>query len=266
MPNNGIFVMTIPKAPYRCPPGPYERACLVADFLKNYKGAASKVVVLDENASIQAEVHNFTLAFQSIHAGVIDYRPGVTNLQIDPASKLVTWTDQLGLAQSIQAHVVNPIVPHRATGSAAGGWLANAGLNNSPDGRWCVVDVLSYESTAVPLVHVIGDAASCGMPKAGHVANQEAKICADSIVRVMGGQQPDAAPVANSACYSPITANTASWLTAIYQYDPTSRRMLLAANGGNTTGATATEAASISGRNFQDMGVWFNTLMGDSFA
>lgn len=266
MPNNGTFVMSIPKAPYRCPPGPYERACLVADFLKTYKGNASKVVVLDENLTIQAEVDNFTRAFNVIHAGVIDYRAGITNLQINPDSKVVTFNDVIGTPVTINANVVNPIPPHRATGSASGGWLAAAGLNNSADGRWSVVNVLSYESTVAAGIHVIGDASSCGMPKAGHVANQEAKICADAIVRLLGGQQPDQSPVANSACYSPITANTASWLTAVYQYDSASQKMLVAASGGVTANARATEASSITSANFVQMNTWFNTLMGDSFA
>ena len=266
IPANGVFVLTIPKAPYRCPPGPYERACLVADFLKTKKGAASRVVVLDENLSIQAEVENFTNAFTHIHAGVIDYQPGVSNLQINPITKVVTYTDQLGASKTVAAHVVNPIPPHRATGSASGGWLAAAGLNNSTDGRWAMVNVLSYESTAASNIHVLGDAASCGMPKAGHVANQEAKICVDAIVRLLGGQQPDPAPVANSACYSPITASSASWLTAVYQYDAVNKKMVVAANGGNTVGAKATEAASINANNFKQMNTWFNTLMGDSFA
>ena len=79
------------------------------------------------------------------------------------------------------------------------------------------------------------------------------------------GEQPDPAPVANSACYSPITAGTASWLTAVYQYDGANRKMVLAANGGNTVGATAIESASVSSGNFRQMTTWFNTLMGDSF-
>ena len=271
IPNNGTFVMTIPKAPYRCPPGPYERACLVADFLKTYKGSASKVIVLDENPSIQAEVDNFTYAFGTIHNGVIDYRPAVTGIQINPDTKVVTFTDQLGASISINANVVNPIPPHRAAGTSTGGWLAASGLNNSvsagaPDGRWCVVDAINFESTAVAGIHVIGDAASCGLPKAGHVANQEAKICADAIVRVLGNQPPDTAPVANSACYSPITATTASWLTAVYQYDTNTRKMAVAANGGITTGARPTEAASITADNFRQMNTWFNTLMSDSFS
>ena len=265
MPDGGVVAITIPKVPYRCPPGPYERACLVADYLKTYRGAGSRVVVLDENASIQAERETFTHAFGVTHAGVIRYEAGVTGIQIDPVSRRVSYLDAVGNPQMIDAQAINPIPPHRATGSSAGGWLAAAGLNNSADGRWCVVDVLSYESTAQPGIHVIGDASSCGLPKAGHVANQEAKICADAIVRLLAGQQPDPAPVANSACYSPITAGTASWLTAVYQYDGANRKMVLAANGGNTVGATAIESASVSSGNFRQMTTWFNTLMGDSF-
>jgi NADPH-dependent 2,4-dienoyl-CoA reductase/sulfur reductase-like enzyme len=268
MPAGGTFVMTIPKSPYRCPPGPYERACLVAEFLKAQKGAGARVVVLDENLSIQAEVETFTKAFTQIYAGVISYVPGVTGIQIDAASKLVSYVDGVGNSQSVTAEVVNPIVPHRATGSGASGWLTQAGLANGTGGRWAEVNVLSYESTATGAsgVHVIGDAAQCGLPKAGHVANQEAKICADAIVRLLGGQQPDPAPVANSACYSPITGSTASWLTAVYQYDSASGSMKVANGGGNTMGAKAVESASISSKNFKQMNTWFTTLMADSFS
>ena len=264
----GTFVMTIPKSPYRCPPGPYERACLVAEILKTQKGAGARVVVLDENLSIQAEVETFTKAFTEIYAGVISYVPGVTGIQIDAASKVVSYADGVGNSQSVTAEVVNPIVPHRATGSGAGGWLTQAGLANGTGGRWAAVNVLSYESTASGAsgVHVIGDAAQCGLPKAGHVANQEAKICADAIVRLLGGQQPDPAPVANSACFSPITGSTASWLTAVYQYDSASGSMKVANGGGNTVGAKAVESASISSKNFKQMNTWFTTLMADSFS
>ena len=264
------FVMTIPKAPYRCPPGPYERACVVADYLKQAKGRNCRVVVLDENSTIQAERHTFETAFTQIHGDIVEYVPGVSGIVIDAASKFVSYADALGATRQIQAQVVNPIVPHRATGSAPGGWLAQSGLNNGTNGRWASVNVLSYESTAAGRegIHVIGDAASCGLPKAGHVANQEAKICADAIVRLFSGGTPDPQPVANSACYSPITASTASWLTAVYQYDPMDSKMKVAASGGQTlingAPATATEAGSINSENFKDMGTWFKTLMADT--
>jgi sulfide dehydrogenase [flavocytochrome c] flavoprotein subunit len=270
MRHGDTFVMTIPKAPYRCPPGPYERACVVADYLKKSKGPNCRVLVLDENPSIQAERHTFERAYTQIHAGVIRYVPGVSGIRIDASTRQVAYVDALNDPQTVQAQVVNPIAPHRATGSGPGGWLARAGLNNGVDGRWAQVDVLSYESTALPGsgIHVIGDAASCGLPKAGHVANQEAKICADAIVRLFLDGQPDPQPVANSACYSPITSSTASWLTAVYQYDPADRAMKVASNGGRTIvdGAPAvpTEAASINSDNFEHMGIWFKTLMHDT--
>lgn len=266
------FVMSIPKAPYRCPPGPYERACLVADYLKRSKGPNCRVLVLDENLSIQAERHTFEQAFSQIHAGVIRYEPGITGLRIDASSRQLTYVDALQAPQVVQAQAINPIPPHRAQGSAPGDWLARAGLNNSVDGRWAVVDVLSYETTALPGsgIHVIGDASSCGLPKAGHVANQEAKICADAIVRLLQNGQPDAQPVANSACYSPITASTASWLTATYQYDPVDHKMKAAAAGGKTVvdgvPAGAIESAKINSDNFKNMGTWFRTLMSDTTA
>jgi len=282
MPSNGTFVMTIPKAPYRCPPGPYERACLVADFLKTTKGSGSKVIVLDENfptdaanpyTAIQAEAHTFTQAFTVTHAGVVDYQPGVTDIRIDPATKAVSYTDRMGVPHTVNPQVVNPIPPHRASGSSASGWLTQAGLANGANGKWALVNALSFESTAAGAagVHVIGDASQCGLPKAGHVANQEAKICADAIVRALSGQQPDPAPVANSACYSPITASTASWLTAVYQYDEVNKKFVVAngdgkGNGGITAGAKPVESATISSKNFQQMNTWFNALMGDSFA
>ena len=270
MANGDTFVMTIPLAPYRCPPGPYERACLVADTLKNSGRGDCKVIVLDENAGIQAEKVNFNYAFNTLHAGMIDYRAGVSGIDIDPTTKTVSYDNG---ATTIQAQVVSPIPPHRAAGIASSaavtdetGWFARAGLNNSSNGHWALVNVLSYESTAVPYVHVIGDASSCGLPKAGHVGNQEAKICADAIVRLLGGGQPDPAPVANSACYSPITRSTASWLTAVYQYDANATKMMVAANGGSTVGAGAVEASSISSKNYRQMFTWFHSLMGDSFA
>ncbi len=282
MVNGDTFVMTIPKAPYRCPPGPYERACVVADLLKRTGRSNCRVVILDENANIQAESGTFQNAFDFVHAGVISYQSNANTIQINPNTKAVTYKIGTGATQTINAKVVNPIPPHRAAGIGTGaldandkaGWFATAGLNNSrdsdsnPDWRWAVVDPLSYASTntAAPYVHVIGDAAICGLPKAGHVGNQEGKICADAIIRLLGGGAPDAAPVANSACFSPITSSTASWLTAVYQYDATSGQMKVASNGGLTAGGTAVESASISSRNYTQMGVWFNTLMKDTFA
>lgn len=245
MPAGGTFVMTIPATPYRCPPGPYERACVVADYLKREKPGA-KVIVLDANPAIAAERATFELAFNSLHAGTIEYHAGVGITDIDPSNRLVQTS--IG---SIAASVLNPIPPHRAAAL-----VRDAGLANVND-RWAGVDVLTYESTAHPNVHIIGDASATTQPKAGHIANAEAKVCAESVIRLLAGQAPDPSPVTNSACYSPITANTASWLTVIYQYDPASKTMKAYASG---------EAASITAGNYEAMFDWFDNLMADTFA
>ena len=241
------FVMTIPAKPYRCPPGPYERACVVADWLKKNR-TGSKVIVLDANPSITAEPLAFTNAFDVVHKGVVEYHPGVTINSIDAST--MTLNTNLG---NLKAKVINAIPPHKAGKVVINNGLANVG------GRWAGVDVLTYQSTAAPGIHVIGDASATTQPKAGHIANQEAKICADAIVRLLAGRSPDPSPITNSACYSPITADTASWLTAIFAFDPVSRTM-------QPVPGAAGEAAARSKDNYEEMFKWFNTLMEDSFA
>ena len=246
MTDGGTFALTIPKAPYRCPPGPYERACLVADWLKKNK-PRSKVIVLDANPVIQAEKLVFEAAFKMHN---IDYIPNAEVNSVDPAKMSLDTSmgPQLGLG------VVNLIPPQKA-----GSLIAKAELNNSADGRFATVKHLTYESTKAPKIHIIGDASDTTQPKAGHIANQEAKVCADAIVRALAGLPPDPVPVTNSACYSTITMSQASWLTAVYQYDTATSKMKV---GG--AGVAASE--TWDSENFKEMNTWFNALMADSFA
>ncbi len=146
----GTFVMTVPPAPYRCPPGPYERACLVADYLKRTK-PGSKVIVLDANPGIVAEVNTFTKAFTQTYAGIVTYMPNVTVLSVDSDRRSVV-TNQ----GQFNASVLNVIPPQKA-----GSIVASAGLVPA-DGRWAPVNPLNYESTLVPGVHVIGDSQGTG--------------------------------------------------------------------------------------------------------
>jgi NADPH-dependent 2,4-dienoyl-CoA reductase/sulfur reductase-like enzyme len=247
MPSGGVFVMSIPAKPYRCPPGPYERACVVADWLKRNR-PGSKVIVLDANPGITAEVHSFTDAFEVVHKGVIEYHPSVNIASVDATT--MTLNTSIG---NIRGNVLNVIPPHRAGKVIAANGLADAG------GKWTSVDVLSYEAKVAPGIHVIGDAAATTQPKAGHIANQEAKVCVDAILRLLSGRTPDPAPQTNSACYSPITFDTASWLTATFAYDPVSMTM-------QPVPASSGEAAVRSKDNFEEMNKWFKALMGDSFA
>ncbi|HOL64034.1 MAG TPA: FAD/NAD(P)-binding oxidoreductase [Accumulibacter sp.] len=243
----GTFLISVPKAPYRCPPGPYERACVVADYFRVYK-PGSKVIVLDENPAIVAEAHTFTNAFASL--GII-YRPSTAVVSVDAVNRSVVTS----AGTTIKASVLNIIPNHRA-----GRVLSNNGLVNV-GGRWAGVDVLTYQSTVAGAsnIHIIGDSTSSGQPKSGHIGNQEAKICADAIVRAFLGLAPDQQVVTNTACYSPVSATKASWLTAIYAYDPLSQAMKVTANSPG-------EALSPSSDNLQEMRQWFSNLMTDSFA
>jgi len=270
MGSNDVFVMSIPAKPYRCPPGPYERACLVADYLKTHGKTGAKVIVLDENTAaagntnaapynaIQAEPHSFYTAFTQTHANVIEYHSGVTGISVtksaaNDGSGTVTYNG----GTTINAKVISLIPPHRAPS------FMTSLLNN---GRWAPVNVLSYESTVSGMtgIHIIGDASSTTQPKAGHIANQEAKVCVDAILRAFQGQQPDPEPVTNSACYSPITNTTASWLTAVFHYDGSTSTMKQWSDGA-FTGANI-EAATVDAKNFTRMNTWFNALMSDTFS
>lgn len=268
MPAGTDVVVTIPLAPYRCPPGPYERVCVIADWLKANK-PGSRVIVLDANADIIVEKDNFSRAFNETHFGVVDYRPGCTVTNIDVNTRTVTYDQATSLGGSfgnlVEAGVLNPIPPQRAPQL-----LVAAGLvipaNNE---KFAPVNVLNYESKHVSDVHVIGDSSHTTQPKAGHIANQEAKTCADAIVRMLQGQQPDQAPVTNSACFTPITSTTATWLSAVYQYDPVSMTMVIPAQHNPdpvTRKGRAIAATSATTENYKDMLRWFDTLMGDTFS
>ncbi len=265
-------IVTVPKSPYRCPPGPYERVCVIADWLRKNK-AGSRVIVLDANASIQAEKVNFGNAFTNIHAN-IDYFPNaeVTSVSFDAATPTVktvtlkaaaTQTNPvsgatIGSAQSSFTAAVVNLLPQMKGGQIMLDTLASvAGAIVSE--RWAKINELSYE-TLVPGVHVVGDSISSKQPKAGHIGNQQGKVCADAILRLENGLQPYPAPITNSACYTPITSTTATWLTAIFAYNAAAGEMQVAPPGvieapdGPTT------------QSFSEMGEWFGELMADTFA
>jgi len=132
-------------------------------------------------------------------------------------------------------------------------------LANDPSGRWASVNPLSYASTVTDNIHIIGDSQGTGQPKAGHIANAEAKVCADAVIRLLTGGQPYPAPMTNSACYSPISTDTASWATVVYGYDSNSNSMsAIPASSGVAKVATR--------ENYTDMFDWANNLFADTFA
>ena len=249
MPAGGTVVLTIPKAPYRCPPGPYERACLLADWLK-LKKPRSKIIVLDANPDILVEKDNFMSAFLGLHGSVLEYRNNAVIDHVDGPARTLYFAD----GGSLKANVVNLIPSQRA-----GALVQSSGLANATAGRFAAVNVLDYASTVAPKVHVLGDSSATTQPKAGHIANQEAKVCADALTRIFAGGVPDQAPVTNSACFSTITMKQASWLHAMFQYDAATATMK---GVPEATGASP----GWNAQGFSEMDKWFKTLMGDTFA
>lgn len=249
MTNKDTYILTIPLAPYRCPPGPYERACVVADYLKRVKGGG-KVIVLDANANILAEPENFSHAFNVTHKNVITYVPaaGLTSINADTHTVVTT-------AGTFRGRVINAIPTQKAGNLIT---QSGIGLNNAGNGKWAGVNVLSYESTAVPNIHVIGDSSSTTQPKAGHIANAEAKVCAAAIIQLLKGEAINQTPVTNSACFTPITNTTASSLSVVFKYDPGTGTMVPTGNG-------VTESDGASSEYYEDMLKWFNNLMADTF-
>lgn len=250
MTNKDTFIITIPPKPYRCPPGPYERACVVADYLKRIKGGG-KVIILDANSGLQAEPENFTKAFTKTHARVITYVPNAVISKIDADTGTIVTTS----AGTFKGKVINAIPTHKAGNLIT---QSGIGLNNAGAGKWAGVNVLGYESTAVPFIHIIGDSSSTTQPKAGHIANAEAKVCAAAIIQLLLGEPVNPAPVTNSSCFTPITKTTASWLSVVFKYDAASGTML-------PTGSGVTESADATSENYEDMLKWFNNLMSDTF-
>ena len=208
MADGGVFVMHIPKAPYRCPPGPYERACQVAFYFRNRK-PRSKVLILDANEDVQSKKALFMAAWNGPYKGLIEYKPNSTLLDVDIAAS----TAKLEF-DDVKYAVLNVIPPQRAGAIAREGGMANA--NN----RFCQVDFRTFESTAQPNIHILGDAIqpAPAMPKSGHMANQHGKVAAGAIVAMLSGQPVVQEPVVANTCYSFIDDKTVVHVSSVHRY------------------------------------------------
>ena len=227
MADGGVFVMSIPKAPYRCPPGPYERASQVAYYLKNNK-PKSKILILDANPDITSKKGLFTKAWADLYPGMIEYRPNAAVISVNAANKTAKTE-----FEEIKADVLNVIPPMKA-GNAA----ELAGVINV-DNRWCGVDLLSYESKVHKHIHIIGDAVSAALPKSGHMANSQAKVCAAAVIALLQGQEIEQQPAIANTCYSMVSDNEAIHVANVYKYDPT-KQLMMAAEGGGVSAQRST--------------------------
>lgn len=205
MKDGGVFVISIPAFPIRCPPGPYERICQVAWYFKQAK-PKSRIIVLDANPDILSKGKLFRKAWMKYYDGMIDYRPSQSVVRVTPASRTVHTE-----VEDVRGDVVNVIPAQKAALIAH-----QAGLVGE-DKRWCPVNQMTFESTLVPNIHVIGDACIAGtMPKSGFSANSHAKICALNMVAAMNGKKPTV-PSAANVCYSFVTDKEAISVSAVYR-------------------------------------------------
>jgi sulfide dehydrogenase [flavocytochrome c] flavoprotein chain len=215
MADGGTVVISVPLAPYRCPPGPYERACQIANYLKTQK-PRSKLIVLDANDKIVSKPALFGTVFNDDYKAVLEYRPNTAITEVDVAGR--TFISELG--DKVKGDVMNLIPPQRAADIAR-----DAGVITT-NKRWCDVDWLTMESTRVKNVHVIGDAtlSAALMPKSGHMANQHGKTVAAAIVELMNGRAP-IAPMMNNTCYSYIDTSRAVHVASVHRYMAEKRTM-----------------------------------------
>ncbi|MEO7243868.1 MAG: NAD(P)/FAD-dependent oxidoreductase [Rubrivivax sp.] len=233
IPDGGVVLMSIPLAPYRCPPGPYERACLVASYLKVAK-PRSKLIVCDANPDIQSKKALFLKAWQDHYPGLIDYRPNAAlrELTADGTAKFEF--------EDIKPALLNVLPPMRA-----GDIARQAGAVNVND-RWCAVRWQTLESTALPAVHVLGDAtmSAPAMPKSGHMANQHAKVAAAAILAALDGRAPNPAPLVMNTCYSFVTATDVVHVASVHQYDAADATFKAVPGSGGVSSA----ASELEGR------------------
>ncbi len=247
MPDGGVFAMSIPKVPYRCPPGPYERACMVASYFKQFK-PKSKVLVLDANPEVQSKKALFEKAFKDHYSGILEYRAN------NELKEVVGTTAKLEF-DDVKADVLNVIPPQRAGDIARSAGLLN--MNN----RWVGVNWLTMESTAAPGIHVLGDAtfSAPAMPKSGHMANQHAKVAAAAIIELLQGRPVNATPVVMNTCYSFVTARDVVHVASVHQYDAVDKTFKAVPGSGGVSAA----ANQVEGR--YALG-WADTIWSDMLA
>lgn len=227
MKDGGVFVLAIPKVPYRCPPGPYERACVVASYLKEAK-PKSKLLVMDANPEVQSKKALFEKAFKDRYAGLLEYRPNAELKEVDAAGGVAKFE-----FEDIKADVINAIPPQRAADIAVKAGLVN--VNN----RWAGVNWLTMESTALPGVHVLGDAIfpAPTMPKSGHMANQHAKVAAAAIIQLLKGEPVNQTPVVMNTCYSFVSAREVIHVASVHQYNAEQKQPLPVQGAGGVSAA-----------------------------
>ncbi|MGV0986587.1 MAG: FCSD flavin-binding domain-containing protein [Limnohabitans sp.] len=250
MPDGGVFAMSIPLAPYRCPPGPYERACQVADYFSKAK-PKSKVLILDANDDVTSKGPLFKKAWTERYKGIVEYRNKHNVTDVDVA----TNTLKFEFNDDLKASVLN-VIPNMRAGDIA----VKAGLATA-NKRWCDVDFLTFESKVAKNVHVLGDAIQIApaMPKSGHMANQHGKTCAAAVVALLTGQQVNTMPIYNNTCYSFVSSEDVVHVASVHAYDADKKTMLAVPGSGGVSSA----ANELEGRYAM---AWARNIWADTLA
>ena len=250
MPDGGTYAITIPEAPYRCPPGPYERACQVASYFKVAK-PRSKVLILDANPDVTSKGPLFKKVWAEQYLGIVEYRGQHKATAVDARAGTVKFEVQ----SDVKADVLNVLPTMRAGAIAVQTGLANA------NARWCSVNYLNFESTAAKDIHVLGDSIQIApaMPKSAHMANSHAKVAAAAIVAQLAGWEINPAPLLTNTCYSFTDATNVIHVASVHEYVAAERTFkAVAGSGGVSPGPT-----EIEGRYAWN---WARTIWADALA
>jgi sulfide dehydrogenase [flavocytochrome c] flavoprotein chain len=250
MDDGGVVLMSAPANPFRCPPGPYERASLIAHYLKTRK-PRSKLIVLDTKDAFSKqrlfqnawkELYPNTLEWVSLSAG-----GKVTAVEVQGKTLVTDFGRHKG-------DVVNVIPPQRA------GAIAEAAGASDRSG-WCPIDPVTLESKLVPNVHVIGDAAIAGgMPKSAFAANSQAKVCAAAVAKLLRGENPVEPKLINT-CYSLVAPDYGISVAGVYR--PAGGQLADVEGAGGTSPADAPRAFRQQEAAYAE--AWFKTITQEVF-
>jgi sulfide dehydrogenase [flavocytochrome c] flavoprotein chain len=251
MADGGTVVISAPANPFRCPPGPYERASLIAYYLKTTK-PRSKLIVLDAKDSFSKQ-RLFQQAWQQLYPGVIEWvslSNGGKVTSVDPANRTLV-TD----FASFKADVANVIPPQRA-----GQIAESAGISDATG--WCPIDPNTFQSRLQPDIHVIGDAAIAGaIPKSAFAANAQAKVCAAAVAALLHDEPPSLPKLINT-CYSLVAPDYGISIAGVYQ--PIDGQLVDVEGAGGVSPADA--APDFRALEASYAAAWFRTITAQTFS
>jgi sulfide dehydrogenase [flavocytochrome c] flavoprotein subunit len=258
MKDGGTVVIVSPPDPFRCPPGPYERASQIAMYLKEAK-PKSKVLILDSKQKFSKQ-GLFTQGWERLYGfgsenALIEWQPGPDAAVVSVDADAMTVETSFG--DEVKGDVINLIPPQKA-----GKIALDAGLAN--DSGWCPVDKKTFESSLVPGVYVIGDAAiATAMPKSGYSANSQAKVAAAAIIAELNGDEPGIPAYVNT-CYSIVGKDYGISVAAVYRLSEDGATIAGVEGSGGLTPMDAPEWALA--REVQYAHSWYNNIVHDIFS